>query len=105
MVLAGLAWAVPGGASAPVAAIDAATEEPNDFARFYDEHPGVHTVFFNGRKAHDSYARRVLPLLAPHHAEHERVLLPSTSPAHASMTRAAKLEQWTAVRAALELGA
>lgn len=81
--------------------IERATEVPNDFAGFFDEHPEVHTLFFNGRKAYESYARQVLPQLAPAQARLERVLLPSTSPAHASLTRQAKLESWTAVRTAL----
>ncbi len=68
------------------------TARPNDFAGFFAEYPDVRKVCFNGRKAEDIYRRLVLPVLdAP---SHELGSLPSTSPAHAAMSFAKKLEIW-----------
>jgi len=69
-------------------------EVPNDFKAFFRSHPGIAQVFFNGAKAEASYHRHVLPEL-------ERPLryarLPSTSPAHASISHARKLRAWRAI--------
>lgn len=74
-------------------AIDDTTILANDFAAFFQSHPHVKRVCFNGAKAESVYRRHVLPHLAT-----KRVLvcvrLPSTSPAHAGMRFAAKLEAW-----------
>jgi G:T/U-mismatch repair DNA glycosylase len=48
-------------------------------------------VFFNGRKAEASYRRLVLPELSLR-------MLPSTSPAHAGMTFAAKLSKCRTIK-------
>jgi G:T/U-mismatch repair DNA glycosylase len=54
-------------------------------------------VFFNGRKAEEIYRRFVLPELGI--VEEVRYeCLPSTSPAHAGMTFARKLEHWTRIK-------
>ncbi|WP_072806404.1 DNA-deoxyinosine glycosylase [Rhodococcoides yunnanense] len=74
-------------------AIDESSIVPNDFAGLLRENPSIERVFFNGAKAESSYARHVAPP--------ERTLafarLPSTSPAHASMTFADKLAAWSVV--------
>jgi len=67
-------------------------ETVNDFDLFLARHPGVATVLFNGAKAETTFVRRVLPTLAG--AELRRLRLPSTSPANASQTDAAKLAAW-----------
>lgn len=71
-----------------------ASELANDFAMFFDDHPGLRRVFFNGRKAEELYRRNVLPKLGPGHAGIRYESLPSTSPAHAGMTFAQKLVRW-----------
>jgi hypoxanthine-DNA glycosylase len=81
--------------------IDPASERPNDFRRFFDEHPQVRSVFFNGGKAQAAFTRHVLPRLPALPARLSLVRLPSTSPAHAGMPRAAKLRAWQQVRRAL----
>jgi TDG/mug DNA glycosylase family protein len=74
------------------------TEKPNNFRRFLDEHPGIRAVFFNGGKAHSAFTRHVLPRLrAEQAARLALVRLPSTSPAHAGVSPAAKLEAWRQV--------
>lgn len=70
-------------------------ESANDFAAFFAQHPRITQVFFNGAKAEQSFRKFVLgqqqlPLLALH-------CLPSTSPAHAGMRYADKLQAWRAV--------
>lgn len=70
----------------------------NDFADFYRRHPGIELIAFNGAKAADLYRRLVLNSLPPDLQAIQTVTLPSTSPAHASMTFAAKLKRWRAIR-------
>ena len=72
--------------------IDVASAVPNDFAGFFASHDRVRLVCFNGRKAQDMFRRFVLPELP---LERPRFAsLPSTSPAHASLTFAGKLDAW-----------
>lgn len=66
--------------------------EPNDFAAFLEEHPGIRRICFNGAKAATLYRRHVLPVVAP--AGMEYAALPSTSPAHAAAGFDAKLAAW-----------
>ena len=56
----------------------------------------VGLVCFNGTKAADLYRRRVVPVLPPQFASLPFRLLPSTSPANASVPFAAKLATWSA---------
>ena len=53
----------------------------NRFADFFDAHPGVALVCFNGAEAKRSYDSAVLPTLGARKLRYVR--LPSTSPAHA----------------------
>jgi TDG/mug DNA glycosylase family protein len=67
-------------------------EKANDFAAFFTRHPHIAHVFFNGAKAEQSFNKFVLgkqklpPLVY--------CRLPSTSPAHAGMRYAEKLQAW-----------
>jgi hypoxanthine-DNA glycosylase len=70
-------------------------ETANDFASFFEQHPHITQVFFNGTKAEQSFrkfvlGRQKLPPLTCWR-------LPSTSPAHAGMRYADKLQAWRAV--------
>ena len=66
-------------------------EKPNDLADLLRRHPRLRTVVFNGQPAARLFHRhfpalaRTLPL----------VVMPSTSPAHARLTRAAKQRAWS----------
>lgn len=73
----------------------------NDFDTFYRQHPAISSVFFNGRKSEQVYRKRVLPYLSAHQANLDYQLLPSTSPAMASLDRRQKLKAWTTVTQAL----
>lgn len=75
--------------------IDLAYAVPNDFERFFADHAQVRLVCFNGRKAQAMFRRFVQPALSVERLEF--ALLPSTSPAHASMTMAAKLDTWRGI--------
>jgi hypoxanthine-DNA glycosylase len=68
----------------------------NDFGAFFERHPEVRLVCFNGTKAAELYRRRVLPRLEPTLAALETIRLPSTSPAHASLRFEQKLAHWSA---------
>jgi len=74
------------------------SERPNDFAQFLARHPGIRAVFFNGGKAQSAFARHVRPRLGARAAGLHFARLPSTSPAHAGMPRAAKLRAWRTIR-------
>ena len=69
-------------------------ESANDFESFFERHPHITQVFFNGGKAEQCFGKLVrggqaLPPLA-------FCRLPSTSPAHAGMRYAEKLLEWRA---------
>lgn len=72
-------------------------EVPNAIDELLDANPGIRTVAFNGGTARRLYDRHFQrrPQLAYLH-------MPSTSPAHASLTFAQKLARWQALRDALE---
>ena len=75
-------------------AIDPASIVPNDFATFFAHHPHIGRVFFNGATAAALYRRHVLPTLDATTRAINGVRLPSTSPAHAGLPFAAKLDAW-----------
>ena len=78
-------------------AIDDRSIVPNDFASFFDDHPDIRAVFFNGAKAESVYRKRVLPSLRGRAADLTLHRLPSTSPAHAAMSLEQKTSAWRAV--------
>lgn len=75
--------------------IDADTMVVNDFESFYNAHPHITHVFFNGAIAEKFYR---LHAQTPHqHRALNYQRLPSTSPAHAGMRYAQKLEAWKVI--------
>jgi hypoxanthine-DNA glycosylase len=80
-------------------AIVTATVRANKFTAFFAHHPHIGTVFFNGAKSAALYRRLVLPTLALRRPL-EYFLLPSTSPAHASLSFDEKLKRWSRLRRA-----
>jgi len=75
--------------------IDGESLVPNDFAAFFQCHPKITHVFFNGTKAEECYRKQVQPISEIGTIEYLR--LPSTSPANASISYERKLEIWRAV--------
>lgn len=63
----------------------------NDFAALFASQPGLRTVLCNGGTAHELFERCVLPSLPQRPTV---VRLPSTSPAHAARSVAAKQAAW-----------
>ncbi len=76
------------------AAIERATVIPNDFAALFPQLPELRAIVFNGRAASGLYARIVLPRLDPRWQRIERIDLPSTSPANASIPLAERRARW-----------
>lgn len=68
-------------------------EQVNDFAAFFAGQPQLLAIGFNGAKALQSFKRHVLPqrIVPP---QLQLLSLPSTSPAHASLSFSEKLQQW-----------
>ena len=69
--------------------------QTNDFSGFFKRHPQIRLVCFNGQKAAGLFKKRVAPQLAGVYGYH---VLPSTSPANAGSSYAAKLEAWSVVK-------
>ena len=77
----------------------ARVDRANDFARLIAA-PGHRARLLNGATAAALYHRLVVPTLDAAATPLRYVVLPSTSPAHASMRYAEKLERWRAVTTA-----
>ena len=80
------------------AAIDLSTAKPNDFPMFFDRHPDIELVCFNGKKARELYERLVAPQIGGNIGSLEYKSMPSTSPAYAAMSFDEKVRQWSFVR-------
>ena len=77
--------------------IDDSSIVTNDFETFFIHHPHINRVFFNGAKAESVYRKHVLPGLPDSQANIELYRLPSTSPAHASMSLEEKRQAWMVI--------
>jgi hypoxanthine-DNA glycosylase len=76
--------------------IRAGSEVVNDIPALLDEYPAIAAIALNGTKAQQVFARRIAPRIDPARAV-EVLAMPSTSPANASIARAAKLDRWRAL--------
>jgi len=74
------------------AAIDLASAQANDFRTFLAAHTQIRRLYFNGAAAEAAWRRLVLPQGA--WAALPSWRLPSTSPAHASLSLTRKIEAW-----------
>lgn len=72
--------------------------EVNDLSGFLREHGSVQAIFCNGRKSVDLFGRYALPSLGDRAEEYAIHYLPSSSPAHAAMTRVDKARHWRVLR-------
>jgi len=71
------------------------SEVANDIPGLLRTHAGIRAIALNGSRAWQSFRRHVQPRLDPVLRERVTLLdLPSTSPANASMPRAAKFARW-----------
>ena len=76
--------------------IQSETQVANDFNALFQAYPNIRSVFFNGAKAESYFKRHILQNLKEHQLHFAR--LPSTSPAHASLSFEQKLEEWAVIR-------
>ncbi len=72
--------------------IEPSTIVPNDFDNFFQKHPLIEHVFFNGTKAEEIFRKQVIPTLRKKSLKYHK--LPSTSPANASFSFENKLIMW-----------
>ena len=82
------------------AAIDEQSIIANDLVSFLAQHRNITHVYFNGATAERCFAQHVQPALEPEALRLQR--LPSTSPAHAAMSYAKKLQVWRSILRALK---
>lgn len=75
-------------------AIHQTSEVPNNFEELFKRCPKIETIFFNGKKAAQTFKRLVYPQLDKEYSGLKQIALPSTSPAYAAMPFQEKLEQW-----------
>jgi TDG/mug DNA glycosylase family protein len=68
---------------------------PNNFHAFFNAHPEIRLIGFNGGTAAKLYERHVLPTLSEAQRIIVRQTLPSTSGAHAGLTFTAKVARWS----------
>lgn len=74
--------------------IELASLMTNDYRWFFSQHPYIKHLFFNGKMAEKLYRQHVLPDIVTHYPDLSYHLLPSTSPAFATLKLAQKLEAW-----------
>lgn len=74
---------------------DIKQEEPNDFETFFKAHPDIKKVFFNGQTAHRLFIKHTRKMNLPDLEFH---VMPSTSPANAAVSFAAKVEAWSVIK-------
>jgi double-stranded uracil-DNA glycosylase len=77
--------------------IDHSKIEANDFDTFFNKHSKIKAVFFNGTKAQQLFNKEVLNSLQQHKPL-KYYKLPSTSPAHAAMSKEEKLLKWKIIK-------
>lgn len=70
----------------------------NDFAGFLAQQAAIQLIAFNGAKAAELYARLVREDLPETARKLRSLILPSTSPANASMSFEQKLKRWSVLR-------
>jgi TDG/mug DNA glycosylase family protein len=75
-------------------AIDSSTMVVNDFASFFASHPHIELVCFNGTHTYDVWRKHIARTLPEPFASIPTLRLPSTSPAHASLSLAEKVIRW-----------
>lgn len=75
------------------------SEIPNAIPALLAQQPEIRALAFNGAKALQVFQRHVLAQIPTQRLQQLQLLpLPSTSPAHASMSRADKLAHWSVLK-------
>jgi len=76
------------------------TQVANDFKSLFQTYPKISHVYFNGGKAESYFKRHIAPSLLEYSLSYQR--LPSTSPAHATLSFAEKLEAWRVMQSFIQ---
>lgn len=76
--------------------------EVNNFNLFFRQHKNIRHIFFNGQKSRQVYNRLVLPDIPESLQDIESSVLPSTSPAMASLSLKKKTDAWRIILGALK---
>ncbi len=79
------------------AAIEPTSIIPNNIAELLTTHSTIQRIAFNGATAAKLFRRHIQPTLTAAHANIDYFYLPSTSPAHASMSYTEKLQAWRTI--------
>ncbi len=74
--------------------IDDKTSIPNHFNLFFQQNPHIKLIVFNGGKAEQIFVSAILPELKENFCLIPRLRMPSTSPAHASISFVQKQQKW-----------
>lgn len=74
--------------------IENGSQRVNDFKLFFTQYTQIRHVFFNGTKAEACFRRDVLKKDIPGLQQMHLTRLPSTSPAHATLSFVQKRDQW-----------
>jgi hypoxanthine-DNA glycosylase len=77
--------------------IQKSTVVPNDLEGLLSTHPTLKAIVFNGKKAQELFLRHIAKQRHLDATEPALVALPSTSAAHASLSRETKREQWRVI--------
>ena len=85
--------------AARTGSLDTAIKNPvaNAFVPFLQKHAGLEAIAFNGQKAAALFKRHVMPELGDRLNGIETAVLPSTSPAAATLSFDQKVTQWRAL--------
>lgn len=75
------------------------SEKANDIELVLKKHDTISVIFFNGKASYSIFKRH---FLASSFKQVECIVLPSTSPAHASMSWKEKLESWRVIKQYLD---
>ncbi len=70
------------------------SEVINDFDRFFDKYRQINRICFNGQKAFNTFKKYAVKRQKIRYSAIEKLVLPSTSPANASIPRDIKYRKW-----------
>jgi len=84
------------------AKIDRDSEVANDFLSLLGNAPSISHIFFNGAKSESAFKKHVAKELLKKYPDLHLIGLPSTSPAHASLSFEGKLNGWSEIKRVLE---
>ncbi len=75
-------------------AIEPESEEPNEIVEFLQIHETIEKICFNGQKAFAAFKKHILKNYPDLAKNYNLVVLPSTSPANATISLSDKTDKW-----------